>query len=210
MTAHKDFIWEPSENTASALSLQEAADALLSDPYMAILYHDESGEIEALRGTAEALLVFKAWCYIDKKLFCVAKSPDSPPNEKLIVADAELEEDLIHLHSARYATDKDGADKEFFRWYRHHSAMEKAAGRGKLWDESEVRHLVICSVDDELRPKGNPRVIRMEELDEEQRHGYGVYKGERVFISNWGTKERCEELLKMKTTIEKHKQGGRR
>ena len=209
MTAYKDFIWEPAENTASALSLQEAADALLSDPCMAILYHDESGEIESLRGTAEALLVFKAWCYIDKKFFCVVKSPDEPPDEKLIVADAELEEDLIHLHSARYATDKDGADKEFFRWYRHHSATEKAVGRGKLWSESEIRHLVICSVDGELRTNGNPRVIRMDELAEKPRHGYGVYKGERVFISNWGTKERCEELLKMKTAIEKHKQGVR-
>ena len=195
MTQYKDFIWTDFENASSAISLQTAADALLADPCMAILYHDEDGKIKALRGTAEALLVFKSWCYIDEKLFCVVKCADKPVSETLIVVDAELSDELILLHSARYATDKDGTDKEIFRWYTHHSRMEKALGRGKAWNENEIRYLLIQSIDSEMRPVSNPRIIRMDELDE-QHHGYGIYKGERVFISNWGTKSYCEELLK--------------
>ena len=204
-TQYEDFIWTDSENASSAIPLQTVADAMLGDSCMAILYHDGEGNIEALRGTAEALLVFKSWCYIGKKLFCVVKCADKPTSERLIVVDAELSDELILLHSARFATDKNGADKEFFRWYAHHSRMEKALGRDKAWDENEPRYLLIHSVDSEMRPNGNPRLIRMDELDE-CHHGYGMYKGETVYISNWGTKSYCEERLSVENAVKRHKE----
>lgn len=206
---YKDFIWEESENSTSELPLQTAADAMLSDAGMAILYHDAAGNIEALRGTAEGLLVFKSWCYVGEKLFCVTKCASVPSAEKLIIVDAELTDELIQLHSARYATDRDGADSEFFRWYTHHAAFLKACGRDAFWDNSELRWLLVYAVDGDMRPESNPRVIRMDELSE-LHYGYGVYKGETVYIANWGTKAYCDKRLSVAEAVKRHKERERR
>lgn len=200
-TRYKDFVWDNEDAKKSSVPLDKAAESMLADPCMTILYHDEDGKIEGLRGTAESLLVFKAWCYVDKKFFCVTATDN---DDILLVVDAKLDGEEIRLYSARLIIDKNDANKEFFDWYKHQCTILKSSGREKPWNENEIRYLHICGIDEQMNPEGKSQVICMDELDEEQHHGYCVYKGKQCYILHWGTKEHCEKMFQLRQAAKKH------